>query len=395
MIPTAINYLSDYNARFNNRIPDTVEAIYAPDLSDADISLFSAIASSPAFEGQRIALMPDAHPAKASFVGLVATYTDRICPAIVSGDIGCGVLLVPVKPPKKGADLGSFDKAVKSAVPMGVGKIHSVPTTSFDGTRFRCWDSLSSRDKVDRYLGTLGSGNHFIELDRDDNTGRWWLAIHSGSRNLGTMVYEHYQHRAYDACLEAGITNHDSEELPYLSAYVSGQDLDDYIHDAGTAAEFAAANRSEMARAILKASGWKEDRTRERIDCRHNYIDAKLGIVRKGAISAKAGESIVVPLNMADGIVIGIGRGEGSWLWSAPHGAGRTMGRKEARETISMGDYRRRMQDAGVWSSCVSTATVDEAPQVYKDADMIVESLGETIDITARLRTVYNAKGGK
>lgn len=387
-----------------NRIPQNVSC-HAPDLDADGLARLDIIASSPSMAKARIAVMPDAHAAHSSLVGLVAIVDEGGCisPSIVSGDIGCGVLLVPIKKPKKGFNWDAFDKAVSEAVPMGEAIRAKGDEATLDGLGLEgmcCWSALPSRDKFGRYLGTLGGGNHFIEVDADDAGREHWLAIHTGSRNLGTIVYKYWQDKAYASVGERGEKMPDGGDVPYELAWLEGEDAAEYVADAEAVARFAAANRAEIAARILKATGVKEDRSRKRVECIHNYVssgyggDDGLAVIRKGAISAQEGECVAIPLDMASGIALGRGLGNDGWLCSASHGTGRAMGRREAKDSVSMSAYRKRMADAGVWSSSVCAETVDESPFAYRDADAVLGRIVDTVEITKVLRPLYNVKAG-
>ena len=345
------------------------------DIDDACRSQVEAISASPAFAGEKVRIMPDAHSGVNSVIGFTSTISDKAIPNIVGGDIGCGVLAVKLKRPKKGLDFAKIDKAIRANVPFGVGSIHNDPIADFGYERLRCWENLPNKHVLPRCLGTLGAGNHFIEIDSDGR--EHWLVVHSGSRNLGTKVAEFYQEKAAESC----------PDEPYAMAYLEGELLDDYLHDIAICQEFASENRWQIARAVMKACSLKEA---GRIESIHNYIDVEQMILRKGAIDASAGKELAIPLNMAEGVILGVGLGNDDWNRSAPHGTGRAKTRREARESIPMSEYKKSM--SGVWSSCISADTVDESPAAYKDSDEVLARASETFELSARLKSVYNFK---
>ena len=345
-------------------------------IDNACLSQIESICSSPAFANEKVRVMPDAHSGVNSVIGFTSTVSDRAIPNVVGGDIGCGVLAIQLRRPKKGLDFTKIDKVIRSSIPYGVGSIHDIPIADFDYDALRCWDKLPNKHVIPKYLGSLGAGNHFIEIDYDGKNH--WLVIHSGSRNLGTKVAEYYQGIAASTR---------SADVPFAMAFLSGQDLDDYLHDLAVCQKFASRNRSEIARVIMKNCSLKEA---SRIESMHNYIDADQMILRKGAIDASAGKKLVIPLNMAEGCILGVGLGNEDWNYSAPHGTGRARTRREARETIPMSEYRNAMKD--VWSSCIAPDTIDESPGAYKDSEKVLATASETMEISSRMKAVYNFK---
>lgn len=400
--------------------------IYADAVDASCLSQLRAIVNTPAFEHEQIRIMPDVHSSHASVVGFTSTIRNGlVVPSIVGGDIGCGVLCVPFKA-KKGTDFAKLDKTIRSLIPSSVGRMNDAPIATFDDKeQLVCWESLPSKDHIDLSLGTLGGSNHFIEVDRSQDDGTTYLSIHTGSRNFGTTVAKWWQQRAYDVRLadpssialvssrsiddfvasdmtddvsrqaDASQQHGTIRNVPFELCWIDGDDALGYLHDMQICCEYASTNRRIIADTIMKAMKWK--RCGGDIDTMHNYIDtdvdgieAGLGIVRKGAVSARSGERFVVQMNMSDGILMCVGNGNDDWNMSAPHGAGRLMSRKDARNTIAMTEYRKSMKD--VWSTSVSNLTVDEAPQAYKPMDEIVGKLSDTCDIVDRLSCLYNFK---
>lgn len=351
------------------------------DIDDACAAQIAAISALPPFENSKIRIMPDAHSGVNSVVGFTATIEDKVIPNIVGGDIGCGVLAVQLKKPKKGLDFAKLDKIIRSEVPSGTGNIRRTVYRDFSFDDMHCWDVLPNKHVIPLSLGTLGAGNHFIAVDKDED-GSFWLVIHSGSRNLGTKVAERYQEIAGARC---GIDI--AEDVAWSMCWLEGDEMVSYLHDMDIACDFAAENRAAMADVIMKAYGLK---AADKIESVHNYIDTANMIIRKGAIDASADTPLIVPLNMADGCVVGSGLGNGDWNLSAPHGAGRAMTRADARQNIPVAEYKQAMKK--VWSSCVGADTVDESPQAYKDPVAVLDLAADTMVIESRLSEVYNFK---
>lgn len=364
-------------------------------------------------EGSRIRIMPDAHAGKGCTIGTTMTVTDRVVPNIVGVDIGCGMYAANLG--KADIDLATLDKAAHH-VPTGR-RVWDTPVESFDLTELRCYNQLRNTDRLSRSLGTLGGGNHFIEVDASKD-GTQWLVIHSGSRNLGTQVAKVYQRMAIDQCrglydrrarreaiitqLRAkGRTNEIESVLRSLShseaevvadvpdelAYLTGQPLEDYLHDVVICQSFARRNRELMAEVICDHLGLS---IRDAWHTIHNYVDTEEMVLRKGAIAAHEGERVLIPLNMRDGSIVAIGRGNMEWNWSAPHGAGRALSRRVARERLSLETYKEEM--AGIFSTSISEATLDEAPDAYKPIDAILGDVGDTVDVLEVMHPVYNLK---
>ena len=400
--------------------------IYADAVDASCLSQLRAIVNTPAFEHEQIRIMPDVHSSHASVVGFASTIRNGlVVPSIVGGDIGCGVLCVPFKA-KKGTDFAKLDKTIRSLIPSSVGRMNDAPIATFDDKeQLVCWESLPSKDHIDLSLGTLGGSNHFIEVDRSQDDGTTYLSIHTGSRNFGTTVAKWWQQRAYDVRLadpssialvssrsiddfvasdmtddvsrqaDASQQHGTIRNVPFELCWIDGDDALGYLHDMQICCEYASTNRRIIADTIMKAMKWK--RCGGDIDTMHNYIDtdvdgieAGLGIVRKGAVSARSGERFVVPMNMSDGILMCVGNGNDDWNMSAPHGAGRLMSRKDARNTIAMTEYRKSMTD--VWSTSVSNLTVDEAPQAYKPMEEILRLIEPTAEVVTMVKTRLNIK---
>ena len=366
-------------------------------------------------EGASIRIMPDVHFGKGCTIGTTMTVRDKVVPNLVGVDIGCGMYTVSLG--KGEIDLARFDEAAHF-VPSGR-NIWDGRQEKFDLLALRCYRSLKDTKRVARSLGTLGGGNHFIEIDRSAD-GTNYLVIHTGSRNLGKQVAELYQNiaidlshgkdelfRAKDALirrykaqgrrseLQEAIKalNRDFKakvaEIPADLAFLYGSYLEDYLHDIEICQSFARRNREVIARVLLERTGLTAGEAFHTI---HNYIDTKERILRKGAIAAHKGERVLIPINMRDGSILAVGRGDPDWNYSAPHGAGRLMSRTAAKETLSMDEFRSTM--AGVYTTAVSENTLDEAPMAYKALSDIIDVIEDSVDVIEVLKPIYNFKAG-
>lgn len=374
------------------------------------------ICDTEAFASSKIRIMPDVHAGKGCTIGTTMTITDKIVPSMVGVDIGCGMYTVYLG--KIDVDFEKIDEAAHF-IPSGR-NVWEGRKERFDLTQLRCYRELRDTKRLEKSLGTLGGGNHFIEMDVDDEGGKY-LVIHSGSRNLGKQVAEHYQQIAIDLNLgkedyfkkrEEIITTYKAEgrrreiqtelkrlegeweakepTLPRDLCYLYDSFMEDYLHDVVVCQKFAERNRAKMAEVILDKTGMVAFETFQTI---HNYIDANEMILRKGSVSAKNGEKLLIPINMRDGSLICIGKGNEDWNFSAPHGAGRLMSRTAAFEQLTMEDYQKEMQ--GIYSTCINTATLDESPMAYKSMDEILENIQPTAEIVKRIKPIYNFKASE
>lgn len=366
-----------------------------------------------AFAGAKIRIMPDVHAGKGCVIGFTADLGEKVIPNIVGVDIGCGMETVCVG--RIDIDFPKLDAVIREHVPAGRNVNDSV-IRPFDLTRLYCYDRLKEKGWIARSLGSLGGGNHFIEVDADES-GRKYLVIHTGSRNLGKQVAEYYQDVAIDllqgrarlaeetrkligeykaagrqkeiqdavADLKRRVTP--GADIPQELCYLTGERREAYLHDMEICQIFASVNRSTIARAITDHMGWHIYGSFETV---HNYIDTQSNIVRKGAVSATAGKPLLIPINMRDGSLICVGKGNPDWNYSAPHGAGRVMSRGAAKEAVTMEEYRVAME--GVYSTSVCEGTLDESPMAYKSIEDIVSQIGETADIKAHIKPLYNFK---
>lgn len=393
--------------------------IFTDDVEAEAIAQITELLNQPFAKDSHPRFMPDVHAGKGCTIGTTMHIRDKVCPNLVGVDISCGMLAV--KMPVREIDFELFDRTVHDRVPAG-NNVHPKPVASFSElSELKCWKSLKSNQTYFLCsIGTLGGGNHFIELDQAED-GSLWLIIHSGSRNLGKTVCEYYMQKAQDQ-LKGGRVRNEQErkelieelkregrtsEIPdalkELSekqkailevqnkdlAVIEGNDLDDYLFDCAIVNRYAKKNRETMAERILSAYGWKL-KDMEFFHTIHNYIDTEARILRKGSISAKKGEKLIIPLNMRDGCIIGTGRGNPDWNESGPHGAGRKMSRSAAKRELNMEDFRRTMD--GIYSTTVDESTIDEAPFAYKDSGSIIENVEETVEILEIIRPVYNFK---
>jgi len=372
----------------------------------------------PAFADCKVRIMPDVHAGAGCVIGFTADLGDKVIPNIVGVDIGCGMLTVELG--KIDIEFAVLDAAIRKRVPSGY-NVHEGRMVRFDELQqLRCYRELRDTKRLERSIGTLGGGNHFIEVDADTE-GNKYLVIHTGSRNLGKQVAEYYQGLAIEIMQGKGdlyekqvkliaeykangrkseIQNAIKElhrkfspnplGIPKELCYLTGQYREDYLHDMAICQKFAALNRNAIASEIIDEMNWQSLGTFETI---HNYIEFGTNMVRKGAISAKAGERLLIPINMRDGCIIGVGKGNEDWNCSAPHGAGRIMSRSKAKEIVSLEEYEASME--GVFTTSVSRATIDESPMVYKSMDEIIGYIADTVEIERIIHPVYNFKASE
>lgn len=327
-----------------------------------------------------IRIMPDVHVGAGCVIGTTMTIKDKVVPNLVGVDIGCGLMVTKIA--QETVDFQKLDSVIRRNIPSGF-NVRKTPHQLLEKTRI---DQLNCKSKVDIKrgevsVGTLGGGNHFIEMNRDENE-ELYLVIHSGSRNLGLQVALHYQKVAYKNAKRKGI------KIDKNLAYLEGKDFNDYLHDMSIMQEYANINRKAMTEIIINEMNLTP---KEQFTTIHNYIDLDQMILRKGAVRANKGEKIIIPINMRDGSLICVGKGNKDWNMSAPHGAGRVMSRREARRKVNLHNFRKEMK--GIYSTSVSTRTLDEAPEAYKSIDEIIDSIGDAVDILHHIKPVYNFKG--
>lgn len=338
--------------------------------------------------------MPDVHPGKVGTIGFTATVGNRIIPNVVGIDIGCGVTLAKLR--QKKVEFQKLDKVIWENIPSGF-HTHQKPhrfCEAFDFARLNCAEAVNIQRAISS-IGTLGGGNHFIELDRDTE-GNLYAAVHSGSRHLGKEVTEYYLREGQKSLKAQGIS------VPYELTYLEGDLMEEYLQDIQIVQEFAELNRAAILDELTKGMKWKIG---EVISSVHNYIDVpedgeieknhkgKEGLLRKGAVSAKAGETVIIPVNMRDGILLGMGLGNEDWNQSAPHGAGRLMKREEVKSRYTVSQYKAEMK--GIYSSCINKDTLDEAPFAYRGIEEIEEAVKDTVEIRDILKPVYSFKAGE
>lgn len=355
-------------------------AVYAGCLDPNVEGFLRALCASPLSQGSKIRIMPDVHPGKGCAVGTTMTLVDKAAPGLVGADIGCGMEVFQVSSRRR-LELQKLDKLVHEKVPSGR-KLRAAPHRFADQAgldALRCIRHVQLK-KAHCSIGTLGGGNHFIEMDSGSD-GSYWLIIHSGSRHLGLEAAAWYQNEAFRRCPEG---------TPYELAWVSGELMEDYLHDMEIIQKFAALNRQAIADEIIR--GMKLDVV-ETFRSVHNYIDLDTMILRKGAVSAQAGEKLIIPMNMRDGCLLCRGKGSEAWNFSAPHGAGRLMARSTARQSLTLSQYKKEMK--GIYSTSVSRGTLDESPMAYKPMDMILSQIGPAVEVLERLRPIYNFKAGE
>ena len=383
--------------------------VFTDEIEQGARDQIQALCDCEAFRDSKIRMMPDVHAGKGCCIGTTMTLTDRVVPGLVGVDIGCGMLARKIS--NSFVDFDLLEKVIRAEVPSGRNvrdeKLYAPEDLKDALLSLRCLKAIDM-DYALRSLGTLGGGNHFIEVDRGSDS--FWIVIHSGSRHLGLEIAEYYQDIAHEMCntvpglirdriaqlkaegrhkdIQSEIERIKRENLhePGDLDYVSGSAFSDYIHDMRVAQKYAMYNRWSMMAIICHSMHF--DVTDE-FETVHNYIDTDAMILRKGSVSAKEGERILIPMNMRDGSLICTGKGNPDWNFSAPHGAGRLMSRTQAKK-LSMDDYRDSMQ--GIWSASISEETLDECPMAYKSMESIMSNIRDTADVKEIIKPVYNYK---
>lgn len=389
--------------------------IFTNNIEQSALDQINTLLDQEAFKDCKVRIMPDVHAGSGCVIGFTANLGDKVIPNIVGVDIGCGMNTTYLG--DVNIDLVKLDNFIKENIPYGK-NVNEKKIRDFRKLKdLKCYNQLHDVERIEKSIGSLGGGNHFIEIDKDEH-GLLYLVIHSGSRNLGTQVAKIYQELAIslrygkDKLLEEqqklieeykkqGRHTEISKAIKELATkfqeqknvtpkelcYLTGRHRDDYLHDMKICQEYASLNRHTMAEKILKFLGISRYTQFETI---HNYISFKDNVVRKGAISAKKGEMVLIPINMRDGCIIGIGKGNEDWNNSAPHGAGRIMSRNQAREKINLGEYKETMKD--IYTTSVCADTIDEAPMAYKPLDEIVKNIKDTVEIIKIIKPIYNFK---
>lgn len=387
-----------------NKIGNVVK-VYAKTFEEEAYNQVEKMANYEPYLNSKIRIMPDAHAGKGCVIGTTMTLDSAVTPNLVGVDIGCGMLAGYLT--VNDIDLKKLDEVIRKHVPSGF-SVHKTPISCFDLQSLYCYKAIEDKDAyIQQSLGTLGGGNHFIEVNKTSD-GQIMIVIHSGSRNLGVQVCNYYQKLAIDTLskqtdVKAVIEKLKSEgrekeiqsELKKLNpnivdkelAHLEGLYFEQYIHDMNIVQRYASKNRHLILNSICKKMGLF---TWSYIETIHNYIDVENMILRKGAVSAQKDEKLIIPMNMRDGSLICVGKGNSDWNYSAPHGAGRLMSRAKAKESISMQDFKDTMSD--VYTTSVCEDTLDEAPQAYKSADEIMSLISDTVDIIDVVKPIYNYK---
>lgn len=388
--------------------------VFADTADQSAISQIVSLLNTPCAKDANIRVMPDVHAGAGCVIGLTMKITDKVCPNFVGVDIGCGMETVALR--ERTVDRAVLDDVIHRCIPAGRGESHIEPhifNSLIDLDELVCAKHVNLA-AARASMGSLGGGNHFIELARND-AGRFYLIVHTGSRILGAQVAAYYQRAGWKeltnwtkteikAVIQPLIDNSGQmtgipaalkamgakpAPVPESMAYVTGSLMADYLHDMAIVQQFANLNRKAITDDIMGAMGMHE---KNRFTTVHNYIDLDGMILRKGAVSAKQGEKLLIPLNMRDGSLICTGKGNPDWNCSAPHGAGRLMSRSEAKQRLTVGEFNRQMNAAGVFTTCVCESTLDESPMAYKDPQDIIQAIEPTCHITERLTPVYNFK---
>lgn len=397
--------------------------IFTENIEQKALSQIYNLIKQPAFSECKVRIMPDVHAGSGCVIGFTADLGEKVIPNIVGVDIGCGMLTTNLG--NIDIDFARLDNVIREYVPSGrsVHKEESLSVASDIIEKMYCKEQLNNIDWLKRSCGTLGGGNHFIEVDIDSK-GNKYLVIHSGSRNVGKQVAEIYQQIAIDDISGKSNFKQDSEKLiaeykkigrereinnaikelkqsyekretkiPRELSYLVGEHREMYLHDMKLCQDFAEINRRAIQSVICYYMSWEVTKETERFQTIHNYIEHETNIVRKGAISAKAGEKLLIPINMRDGCILGIGKGNEDWNYSAPHGAGRIMSRSKAKEIVSLEEYKKSMN--GIFTTSVNTSTIDESPMAYKSINEIMENIKDTVEVVDIIKPIYNFKASE
>lgn len=389
--------------------------IFTNNIEEKAMEQINTLIALPVFSQCKVRIMPDVHAGSGCVIGFTADLGDKVIPNVVGVDIGCGLLAMEID--TNDIDFGRLDSVIRENIPSGF-NVNNKPSETAIGLieQLRCKSSLRNMDRLIRSVGTLGGGNHFIEIDRDED-GVAYLVIHTGSRNVGLQVANHYQGIAIDMRYGKSARKESNEEIisrlkaegreaeisaalkkrksqfsgiPKPLCFLEGEDRENYLHDMDICQKFARLNRFRIASRIAEHMKWGY---RSIIHSTHNYIDFDDNIVRKGAISARKGEELIIPMNMRDGCIIGTGKGNDDWNQSAPHGAGRIMSRTEAKKQVSMQEYQESMQ--GIYTTSVDESTLDECPMAYKPMKEIIDLIDPTVEIKKIIKPVYNFKAAE
>lgn len=357
--------------------------VFTNELDNSASGQIKALCEQPFITGSKIRIMPDVHAGKGCTIGTTMTIGDYVVPNLVGVDIGCGMLTVQLE--EKRLNLPELDSFIHQNIPYGrdVRERTHRSHGRINLEDLRCYKKVDTR-RAKESLGTLGGGNHFIEVDKDDD-GTLYLVIHTGSRNLGLRVAELYQKKAYNA-----VGGRKQTEIPYELAYLTGEEKDAYLYDMAFMQRFAELNRRIIKEVILDGLKLHEADSFTTI---HNYIDTDSMILRKGAVSAKKDERLLIPMNMRDGSLICTGLGNEDWNCSAPHGAGRRFSRTEAENSFTVSEFKKQME--GIYTTSVSKDTLDECPMAYKPMDEILGNISDTVRVERIIRPIYNFKASE
>lgn len=354
--------------------------IYSKNIEKELIEQTTLMLDQPFAKDMKIRIMPDCHVGLGSVIGFTAEMGDMIIPNIVGVDIGCGILTVNLG--DIDIDLVKLDDFIRKNIPLGF-KVQDKIQDHFPLLKeLTCYDELKDVDRLRKSIGSLGGGNHFIEICVDDEDNKY-LLIHSGSRNLGTQVAEIHQKKAIEKLKDS--------RIPRDLRYLEKDDMKDYLKDMEISQKYASLNRFSMARIIIKKYLGLKLNSLEYFETVHNYVNFQDNIIRKGAVSAKEGEFLLIPMNMRDGAIICKGKGNPDWNYSAPHGAGRIYSRKQAREKLCIETFKEDMEN--IYTTSVSGRTLDESPRAYKPMEEIIEIIGPTVEIIKIIKPIYNIKG--
>ena len=388
--------------------------IFTSNVEQKAIDQIDLLLSQEPFKDCKVRIMPDVHAGKGCVIGFTADLGNKVIPNIVGVDIGCGMLTVNLG--NIDIDYKELDKYIRSNIPSG----RNVRDTVLEDTNlkdFKCYKSLKEYDWIKKSLGTLGGGNHFIEIDEDKN-GIKYLIIHTGSRNLGKQVAELYQDKAINNFCYSSDFYKEFEEIkqklikekrqseisstliklkdkykklnssiPKELCYLENEDRDDYLFDMSLSQKYALKNRELIGELICS---YLKVKPKDKYHTIHNYINFEDNIVRKGSISARKGEKVIIPMNMRDGCIVALGKGNDDWNNSAPHGAGRLLSRRDAKKLFSLDEYKKSMD--GIYTTSISNFTIDEAPMAYKKPQEIIDNIKDTVEVIDIIKPVYNFK---
>jgi tRNA-splicing ligase RtcB len=377
------DFMLVYKAKYN------VAKVFIDIIDEETVKQIYNFLNHPAFADSKIRIMPDTHAGKGSVIGFTMTMNNYIIPNVVGVDIGCGMLMHKID--AKEIDFAKLDEFIKKEIPSGFAVQNQ---KGKDNTKNKALINIEEVERISvkvgqtvdpiASLGTLGGGNHFIEIDKHGDD--YYLIVHTGSRNFGLSVCNYHQKKA-KALMNEVFIGDAYKNLEFLPIDKGGKE---YLDDMIVAQVYASENRKLIVKKIM----WDffDQNLSDAIECIHNYIDLSDKVIRKGAISAQAGEKVIIPLNMRDGVIVGTGKGNADWNNSAPHGAGRILSRKKAKEELTIEEFSKSME--GIYSSCINASTLDESPMAYKDSKLILDAIGDTVDIDFIMKPVYNFKAG-